>query len=48
MIEIYANELDNLPKLAVLSGPTFAREVAMHLPSAAVLACADEETGSLL
>ena len=48
MSEIYANELDNLPKLAVLSGPTFAREVALDLPSAAVLACADEETGSLL
>jgi glycerol-3-phosphate dehydrogenase (NAD(P)+) len=48
MSEIYANELDNLPKLAVLSGPTFAREVAFDLPSAAVLACADEETGSLL
>ncbi|MEC9383437.1 MAG: NAD(P)H-dependent glycerol-3-phosphate dehydrogenase [SAR324 cluster bacterium] len=46
--EIYANELDNLPKIAVLSGPTFAREVALDLPSAAVLACADEETGSLL
>ncbi|MEC8981394.1 MAG: NAD(P)H-dependent glycerol-3-phosphate dehydrogenase [SAR324 cluster bacterium] len=48
MSEIYANELDNLPKIAVLSGPTFAREVALDLPSAAVLACADEETGSLL
>ncbi|MED5403734.1 MAG: NAD(P)H-dependent glycerol-3-phosphate dehydrogenase [SAR324 cluster bacterium] len=48
MSEIYANELDNLPKLAVLSGPTFAREVALDLPSAAVLACADEETDSLL
>ncbi|MEC9297432.1 MAG: NAD(P)H-dependent glycerol-3-phosphate dehydrogenase [SAR324 cluster bacterium] len=48
MSEIYANELDNLPKIAVLSGPTFAREVALDLPSAAVLACADQETGSLL
>ena len=48
MSEIYANELDNLPKIAVLSGPTFAREVALDLPSAAVLACSDEETGSLL
>ena len=48
MSEIYAEELNNLPKLAVLSGPTFAREVALDLPSAAVLACADEETGSLL
>jgi glycerol-3-phosphate dehydrogenase (NAD(P)+) len=40
MSEIYANELDNLPKLAVLSGPTFAREVALDLPSAAVQICA--------
>ena len=48
MSKIYADELDNLPKLAVLSGPTFAREVALDLPSAAVLACADEKTGSIL
>jgi len=48
MSEIFTNELDNLPKLAVLSGPTFAREVALDLPSAGVLACADEETGSML
>ncbi|MBL4824466.1 MAG: NAD(P)-dependent glycerol-3-phosphate dehydrogenase [SAR324 cluster bacterium] len=48
MSEIYAEELNNLPKLAVLSGPTFAREVALDLPSAAVLACAEEETGSIL
>jgi hypothetical protein len=48
MSEIFAEELDNLPKLAVLSGPTFAREVALDLPSAAVLACADETVGILL
>jgi glycerol 3-phosphate dehydrogenase (NAD(P)+) (EC 1.1.1.94) len=48
MSEIFAEELDNLPKLAVLSGPTFAREVALDLPSAAVLACADETAGMLL
>ena len=48
MSEIYEDELDNLPKIAVLSGPTFAREVALDLPSAAVLACKNEETGSLL
>ena len=48
MSDIYAEELNNLPKLAVLSGPTFAREVALDLPSAAVLACEHEITGSLL
>ena len=48
MSEIFAEELDNLPKLAVLSGPTFAHEVALDLPSAAVMACADESTGNLL
>lgn len=48
MSEIYQEELSNLTKLAVLSGPTFAREVALDLPSAAVLACHDEKTGNLL
>ena len=41
MSEIYQKELGNMPKVAVLSGPTFAREVAQDLPSAAVLACED-------
>lgn len=35
-------------RLAVLSGPTFAREVAMGLPTAATLACADETVGQHL
>ena len=48
MSESYANEFDNLPKLAVLSRPTFAREVVSDLPSAAVQSCEDEETGTLL
>ena len=48
MSEIFVEELNNMPKLAVLSGPTFAREVALDLPSAAVMACEDETTGSLL
>ena len=48
MSEIYQQELGNMPKIAVLSGPTFAREVAQDLPSAAVLACNDRQTGNLL
>ena len=48
MSEIFQQELDNLPKIAVLSGPTFAREVAQDLPSAAVLACNHRKTGDLL
>jgi glycerol-3-phosphate dehydrogenase (NAD(P)+) len=41
---------DNLPgrKLAVLSGPTFADEVARGLPTAVTLACADDETADFL
>lgn len=35
-------------KLAALTGPTFAREVAMGLPTAATLACADEKLGQEL
>jgi glycerol-3-phosphate dehydrogenase (NAD(P)+) len=34
--------------LAVLSGPTFAREVAQDLPTAVTLACADEVVGQKL
>jgi len=33
-------------EIAVLSGPTFAREVAAGLPTAATLACQDAEIGS--
>ena len=48
MSEIFQQELDNIPKIAVLSGPTFAREVAQDLPSAAVLAFNHSQTGNLL
>ena len=48
MSEIFQQELDNMPKIAVLSGPTFAREVAQDLPSAAVLAFNHSQTGNLL
>lgn len=41
---------DALPQatVAVLSGPSFAAEVARGLPAAVTLACADEETGKAL
>ena len=48
MSEIFQQELGNKPNIAVLSGPTFAREVAQDLPSASVLACNDRQTGNLL
>ena len=35
-------------RIAVLSGPTFAREVATELPTAITMACADPETGRAL
>ncbi len=38
MSQIFARELGNVP-LAVLSGPTIAREVALGIPSTAVIAC---------
>ena len=45
--EIAAECLPDAP-LAVLSGPTFAAEVARDLPTAVTLACADAATGRLL
>ncbi len=41
---------DTLPdqKLAVLSGPTFAAEVARGLPTAVTLACADDDAAEIL
>ena len=48
MSEIFQQELGNMPKIAVLSGPTFASEVAQDLPSSAVLACNDIQTGNML
>jgi glycerol-3-phosphate dehydrogenase (NAD(P)+) len=36
------------PAIAVLSGPTFAAEVARGLPTAVTLACADAEQGAAL
>jgi glycerol-3-phosphate dehydrogenase (NAD(P)+) len=45
--EIVAAELPGRP-VAVLSGPTFADEVARGLPAAVTLACPDEKTGRAL
>ena len=45
--EIVAEVLPRAP-LAVLSGPTFAAEVARDLPTAVTLACADREVGKTL
>jgi glycerol-3-phosphate dehydrogenase (NAD(P)+) len=45
--EVVAAELPSAP-LAVLSGPTFASEVARGLPTAITLACGDAELGRAL
>jgi glycerol-3-phosphate dehydrogenase (NAD(P)+) len=47
MGEVVADVAGDLP-LAVLSGPTFAGEVARGLPTAVTLACADAALGSAL
>ncbi len=47
MTEVIAEALPGIPQ-AVLSGPTFAREVAMGLPTAVTLACADPALGQQL
>ena len=47
MSEVAAEAAPGLP-LAVLSGPTFAHEVAKGLPTAITLACADEDIGAQL
>jgi glycerol-3-phosphate dehydrogenase (NAD(P)+) len=47
MTEVIADTLPGHP-LAVLSGPTFAAEVALGLPTAVTLACTDEDAASLL
>ncbi|WP_373085999.1 NAD(P)H-dependent glycerol-3-phosphate dehydrogenase [Sneathiella sp.] len=47
MSEVMADVIPENP-LAILSGPNFAREIAMGLPAAATLACSDIETGRKL
>jgi glycerol-3-phosphate dehydrogenase (NAD(P)+) len=47
MTEVAAETLPGCPQ-AVLSGPTFAREVARGLPTAVTLACGDQALGGAL
>lgn len=47
MTEVLAEVLPDCT-VAVLSGPTFAREVALGLPTAVTLACADPDLGNRL
>ncbi len=47
MTDVLAETLPDAP-VAVLSGPTFAREVALGLPTAVTLACADDVIGDAL
>ncbi len=47
MSEVAAELRPDAP-IAVLSGPTFAHEVAAGLPTAVTLACADEALGTML
>jgi glycerol-3-phosphate dehydrogenase (NAD(P)+) len=49
MTEVMAEEADiSGERLAVVSGPNLAREVMRRMPSASVVACADESTGAAL
>ncbi len=48
MSEVYQEMLSSNPTLAVLSGPNFAKEVAVGMPTAAVLACAELKIGKEL
>ena len=43
-----AHEVRPSAPIAVLSGPSFAHEVAAHLPTAVTLACADRDLGEAL
>jgi len=48
MSEVVEEELGHTVPIAILSGPTFAIEVARDLPTAITLACADSTLGHLL
>ncbi|MBF0278610.1 MAG: NAD(P)-dependent glycerol-3-phosphate dehydrogenase [SAR324 cluster bacterium] len=48
MSEVYKEVLPSSITIAVLSGPNFASEVASGMPAAAVLACADANSGKEL
>ncbi|MBT3358193.1 MAG: NAD(P)-dependent glycerol-3-phosphate dehydrogenase [Rhodospirillales bacterium] len=47
MSEVVAEALPGAP-IAILTGPTFASEVARRLPAALTLACADQDLGEAL
>jgi glycerol-3-phosphate dehydrogenase (NAD(P)+) len=47
MTEVLARRFPDAP-VAALSGPTFAREVALGRPTAAVIACEDDAVGATL
>lgn len=46
--DVVAETLGDLAPVAVLSGPTFAIEVARELPTAVTLACVEEDLGQAL
>ena len=48
MSEVVAETLGDIAPIAVLSGPTFAIEVARDQPAALTLACVDEDLGQQL
>lgn len=48
MSDVVSETLGDLAPIAVLSGPTFAIEVARDMPTALTLACADEDLGQSL
>ncbi|MDH5188460.1 MAG: NAD(P)-binding domain-containing protein, partial [Rhodospirillaceae bacterium] len=48
MSEVAEQVLGDAAPIAVLSGPTFAKEVANNLPTAITLACSDEGLGQKL
>jgi glycerol-3-phosphate dehydrogenase (NAD(P)+) len=48
LVSEVAEEVQPGASIAVISGPTFAHEVAKGLPTAVTLACADEDVGAAL
>lgn len=48
MSEVAEEVLGDIAPIAILSGPTFAKEVANAMPTAITLACADAELGQRL
>lgn len=48
MSDVFEQELNSIPTITVLSGPTFAQELAQGLPTGAVLACQSNDIGKEL